>query len=80
MPKNTIAGNYIGSKGHWREPCSELGTKLYPRIQDTLNLTVGKNPKCDISAPLTFRLLQGNKASYKIIQMQTIIYNIYYTK
>ena len=41
---------------------------VVPRNQDTLNLTGGKNPKCEISPPLTFRLLQGNKASYKIIQ------------
>ena len=30
-PRKTISGNNIGSKGHWREPDSILGTKLYER-------------------------------------------------
>ena len=28
-PRNTISGNNIGSKGHWREPDLILGTKLH---------------------------------------------------
>ena len=41
---------------------------VVPTKSDTLNMTGGKNPKRSISPPLTFRLLQGNKASYTIIQ------------
>ena len=34
--RNTISGNNIGSKGHWREPDSEMGTKLYRKYLSDL--------------------------------------------
>ena len=38
------------------------------KSEHSINLTGGKNPKCEISPPLTFRRLQSNNASTKIIQ------------
>ena len=39
-----------------------------------------KNPKLSRPPPFTFRLLQGNEASYKIIQALKVINNINYNK
>ena len=65
------------TKKTWWYAASKAGSTH--EIRTTLNLTGGKNPNCEISQHLRFRRLQSNKASYKIIQTLTIIYNINYT-